>query len=216
VEEGDLDSFLAVAEDLRIDGLVGRNVGDETEKKEIDSNSIIVGELDNKQNLKDDNVTQVEDSSLVMENRLDDLNSDEYNLEKNLPKIVLIKEDFTMDDINSSKEECNSIKDNRAAVDNVEQQKPEQINKEQPTTKHQISSKYCQNVIKKKSFNKKTRKTSEMPCPLCNTKVTDAFPLELHMRLRQERQCNECQLFFQSCQTLSVHKKGRCRGRDRI
>jgi transcription elongation factor Elf1 len=48
-------------------------------------------------------------------------------------------------------------------------------------------------------------------CPVCNVRSSSSSFLKAHIVSKRERQCPECNLYFQSCQMVLIHKKGRCR-----
>jgi hypothetical protein len=52
-------------------------------------------------------------------------------------------------------------------------------------------------------------------CPSCNVGFKTKPHLHHHMKIKRERQCKNCKLFFENCQRLCVHSKGRCKARTR-
>ena len=51
-------------------------------------------------------------------------------------------------------------------------------------------------------------------CPSCNVGFKTKPHLHYHMQKKRERQCKNCKLFFENCQRLCVHSKGRCKARN--
>jgi len=48
-------------------------------------------------------------------------------------------------------------------------------------------------------------------CDVCDTEDRMHSSLQEHMKARREVQCSDCKLHFSNCNTLKVHKDGRCR-----
>jgi len=48
-------------------------------------------------------------------------------------------------------------------------------------------------------------------CDVCDTEDRMHSSLQEHMKARREVQCKDCKLHFSNCNTLKVHKDGRCR-----
>ena len=55
--------------------------------------------------------------------------------------------------------------------------------------------------------------TKNMPlnCPICNARVMNKDHLRGHMRMKFEKQCTACKLYFENCERLSIHQNGRCK-----
>ena len=48
-------------------------------------------------------------------------------------------------------------------------------------------------------------------CPVCGVKSVQRSFLKAHMNAKREGQCPDCKLYFQSCYSILIHKRGRCR-----
>ena len=55
------------------------------------------------------------------------------------------------------------------------------------------------------------RKTSRTTCPVCQFTVPSQCNLKLHMQAKCDVKCQDCNLYFSSCQSILIHKKGRCK-----
>ena len=75
------------------------------------------------------------------------------------------------------------------------------------------------NLSKKRSVRKnsvayqaKHQKTrTPFTCPGCKERICSSFLLKHHMESKRDSQCENCHLYFKSCQSLKEHKNGRCR-----
>ena len=74
------------------------------------------------------------------------------------------------------------------------------------------------NKRKCKTVKKESSILSEkvLYCPICNFGIRKVSNLNLHMISKQEVQCKDCKLYFGSCQSISIHKRGRCKGHTKI
>ena len=70
---------------------------------------------------------------------------------------------------------------------------------------------YIANPISMEMNDRKSNLKMNHQCPVCNVRSSSSSFLKAHMISKREIQCPECDLYFQSCQIVLIHKKGRCK-----
>ena len=235
--EEDLASFLAVAEDLKIDGLIGKYEEFPDRKSDTESiKSVNADVLDiNQDTLKEKIQVQLESEdheelSFVTESISDKESSKQANL-----MTFEIFEREKLDDGKMIVDDKLSLCHVDAVQDIANDYGTREEIKPKPEIKHTISLNKDDDRVaitkhkrrgKEKSKNTKEKNNLETPfsskdlshkpwkllprCPICNLIVPTNYYLQ-HMRAKRESQCKDCKLFFGNCHSLAIHKKGRCR-----
>jgi len=212
VAEEDLANFIDVAEDLKINGLVNKYEDLQgCENDLITSQLINTDVLDGSQKKQEVNSEQTEEEPSLKDHVKDHIeNPKEAEPVKNNVFII----NHSTDDSDSIQNKTRG--DKRKQIRTVEQlgNSKQKKQKSQPSlelTKNiQVSKPSLLNVSIGKPLTNKPA-TPPLHCPVCNMEVPNNFYMIAHMKSKRESQCQDCKLFFLSCQTLGIHKKGRCR-----
>jgi len=196
VDENALASFLAVAEDLKIDGLMNKYTETETDshlKQENPNEASVHGKKKTVAEEKSSNILKEEPGKTTLPNKIKTASSE------------------TNDALNTFETE-----EILSEIEKDESSYPTINNKEKTelvTKKKNYTSK--QNVTAPRKAMLLTSETSkrkfDVYCQVCKIGVPNKFYLQAHMHQKSETQCNDCKLFFSSCHTLSIHKRGRCK-----
>ena len=227
----DLTIFLALAEDLGIQGLVKKNTKLNTPEKEEKSNVSYKEDLESAKFIDkeenggtDDEINQTEfvndepladayvkvadDNDTMMKSKK--VESETY---KEVPSIGLEANDV---EPNVTKMTTPMMKNEEHDAElKPSSQKCKEEAKRQTNTQKQmnksinIRAKPAINVIKLCPYL--TDASYPIQCPVCNIGVKTKMNLNAHMQMKREKQCQQCKLFFGNCQRLCIHSKGRCK-----
>jgi len=226
VAEEDLASFLAVAEDLKIDGLIAKQEKITTDKSFSETSELIdIDILDDTHDKKSEEDIKIEQKLILC--------ADENSTEASY---LDLKTDPTSPpklDPNSTSQEGNNSCSSAPAMEyepsakeshitiNI-QKRGRKAKKDEPAMndkdlKQTKSQNLCATNIPSTASNvillsrNHTDTNYPIHCPVCNVGVKTNIHLQSHMRVKRETQCKFCKLFFENCQRLCIHRKGRCR-----
>jgi len=207
VAEEEVKEFLAVANDLQIEGLMVKNKKTPTSKKNKASGKVSLNEEG--QNKQENNT---EDFSNEKE---EDTQNDTHSLEN-------FEEQEDISDTEISILTKNGKYQNGAKVSQSKKRKGKDImtsNKELLTPekkkKKLDASTINQNSLPRLNIppsHTSTSLTTMLPatfhCPICKTRVVSS--LKSHMEFKHKTRCQDCKLSFDSCNALHQHKRGNC------
>eukprot|EP00090_Calanus_glacialis_P016226 TRINITY_DN25445_c0_g1_i1.p1 TRINITY_DN25445_c0_g1~~TRINITY_DN25445_c0_g1_i1.p1 ORF type:complete len:333 (-),score=91.02 TRINITY_DN25445_c0_g1_i1:56-1009(-) len=220
VIEEDLAGFLAVAEDLKIDGLMKDNKQPAADMKEIikTENSNDKGEFavaDTESTINDDDAVTEMNTNVEIDTISDEMGNENETYEvaeAAMCPVSVNGESMSNDDKNLNVTRKRTTK--READDNQTVKKKPRTPKpktEMPKPTTVATSNVT--ILSNPAVSPMLASSKKFPlqCHICNTGVPTKFYLQAHMQMKSETQCKDCKLFFSSCQSLAFHKKGRCR-----
>jgi len=190
VEEGDLDTFLALAEDLKIEGLVGA-------KKEgltLKNDPLVKNDLNI--DTEDEN-PDISDGTQEEKEKKPPFEIDSFSL-KGSPIAVKTEPASKMNPV----EGVSKVDNDKVSVF---QESKIQTSSDDWNKIHVIKSQYKAKVINI------IHQDHPLKCPSCNIGVSSKYYLQSHLAMKQEIQCKDCKLYFGSCSSMALHKRGRCR-----
>ena len=209
VAEEDLASFLAVAEDLKINGLNKCEEPVTEEKTVTDPQKVTLMSKEFQEKIQSTAMEENEEISVKTHLSaniaiLETSSTDEYEQVES-SEISFIPGPGTQERIiHDVTEKSRTIRKRKTKTGNAEDQNiynPPKLNSKRSTPMK------SDNVI----LLAQTSKTNPIVCPVCSIGVPSSFYLQAHMTMKCETQCKDCKLFFTNCQSLAFHKKGRCR-----
>ena len=192
VAELNLANLLSLANDLEIDGLTKAQELP-VESKTQDNNQLVVSDRsDEHVSAKSDETSLKFDGPIIQPTEQNDKESvldvkPESISAENLPKsqqLIAVKDEEL--EVLPPKEK-KSIKIQKNLSD---QQSPQHV-----------------------STNPTVVDSEETPvtCPMCKVSLRSLRNLRLHMHSKGNIQCKHCKLFFSSCHSILIHRRGRCR-----
>jgi len=200
VAEEDVSSFIAVANDLQIRGLREKQEDIEDRMKEGKELVADNNEVENRVFIHPDPLycttpTPVEESAMddEVENQID-------------KSAHLIKE-----------EDLTETTTQAAKISKSETNIHPNMNRKANTIKIKVNTDKTftpiRNVTENREHTSFRAKSKQAPftCPACKARIISSFLLKHHMEAKRESQCEKCNLYFNSCKSLTDHKKGRCR-----
>jgi hypothetical protein len=219
VVEEDLAEFLAVAEDLKIDGLMKDDKQPAADVQEIIKteeskykSEFAVADTKSTNN-EDDEFTEI-NTKVEMDMVSDEMGNENetYEVAEAAMCPVYVNESISKDDTNLNVTRKRTTK--READDNQTVKKKPRTPKHKtvmpkPTTTSTSNVTILSNPAVSPVLA--SSKKFSLQCHICNTGVPTKFYLQAHMQMKSETQCKDCKLFFSSCQSLAFHKNGRCR-----
>jgi len=203
VAEEDVSSFMAVASDLQVRGW--------REKQEDIKNRM----KEDEELVADNN--EVENSVFIHPDPLDctiptpaEESAMEDEVENQIDKSAhLIKEE----DLTEISPQAAKISKSETNIYPTKNLKANTIKIKVDTDKTFASIKSVAKNRQHTSFSAKG-KQAPVTCTACKARIFSSFLLKHHMEAKRESQCEKCYLYFNSCQSLTDHKKGRCREKN--
>jgi len=186
MKKEEVPSFLAMASDLKIVGLMGsleknqmviidQEVVEEMAHIDDDKNKVIILEEQKHDKDNEKNQPEIGNSPIVSE------------ILENRPNITMMSNSSAGKPSESQQRKC------------ISQQK---VNSVKSTGEKKIL----------KSVSKSHRPLPfSIFCPVCQTTDRKNSTIKMHMDAKRQVQCKDCKLYFGNCFSLSKHMKGRCR-----
>ena len=244
VAQEDLPGFLALAEDLGVEGLVKSETDVEINENVNETNFINQDDFKNmeKEVECNDNVVDEKCENARIDIKKADLSVNTERLEgiQNIRATndheILQDQELFQDKMFKEEKDSKGLKTiecletaTHATSPSIMKQKGKNTEMFRISMKEKgtVNSKRNESNHQEKKKHVQPRSLTNMPrsyltsdiypmhCPSCNVGFKTKTHLHSHMQIKRERQCKSCKLFFENCQRLCVHSKGRCKARTR-
>eukprot|EP00090_Calanus_glacialis_P004238 TRINITY_DN13136_c0_g1_i2.p1 TRINITY_DN13136_c0_g1~~TRINITY_DN13136_c0_g1_i2.p1 ORF type:complete len:339 (-),score=67.52 TRINITY_DN13136_c0_g1_i2:107-1033(-) len=215
VAQEDLPGFLALAEDLGVEGLVKSETDVEINENVNETNFINQDDFKNMEK-------EVECNDNVVDEKCENARIDIKKADLSLSAEIL----EGIQDIRATNDH-EILQDQELFQDKMFKEEKDSQGLETIECLGTVNSKRNESNHQEKKKHVLPRSLTNMPksyltsdiypihCPSCNVGFKTKSHLHHHMKIKRERQCKNCKLFFENCQRLCVHSKGRCKARTR-
>ena len=184
MKKEEVPSFLSMASDLKIVGLMGS----------LDEHQMVT---DQENGAETTHIEENENKAVILQEPRQEQKYDENQLESN-PTVSAILENrpnITMMSNTTAPKASDS-----------QQKKPilhQKVNHEKPLVERKILTSVPR--------SHRPLPAPSIFCPVCQTTDRRNSTIKMHMEAKRQVQCKACKLFFGNCFSLGKHMKGRCR-----
>jgi len=184
MKKEEVPSFLSMASDLKIVGLMGS----------LEEHQMVT---DQENGAETTDIEENENKAVILQEPREEQKYDENQLESN-PTVSAILE---------NRPNITMMSNTTAAKASDSQQKKlilhQKVNHEKPLVERKILTSVPR--------SHRPLPAPSIFCPVCQTTDRRHSTIKMHMEAKRQVQCKACKLFFGNCFSLGKHMKGRCR-----
>ena len=183
MKKEEVPSFLSMASDLKIVGLMGS----------LEEHQMVVNQETGT------NIEENDNKAAILQTLKQNENSDENQLK--------LENDPTVSAILENRQNITMMSNSSGAKDNESPQRKHILHEKVNTIKPKVERKILTSVPR----SHRPMPVPSIFCPVCQTTDRRNSTIKMHMEAKRQVQCKACKLYFGNCFSLGKHMKGRCR-----